>query len=117
MSEIIKFDDIREGDIVRFCQTHKITSVLEGLIRSEGQGRWTRRWLESRNVTIELIDRPLNLPQKFGSVILIRDEHGCDKARWFLTVEGWTSTAGITKTDEALARFIKNGSFVFDVVA
>lgn len=114
-------DQIRVGDTIRISEELTVTEVL-------GNGRFrydefdTKNFVIAEEAVIELVNRPLNLPTKAGSVIRVHSGNGSEGARWFLMgrsyeVHQWKSDVGNSKTVPEMEYFLQHGDFEIEVIA
>lgn len=132
MSKEISADQVREGDKIRVTREFTVTAEVgrrgagyEFLV-SEYPGI---RAFVPPEATIQLLDRPVNLPTEPGTVVLVRtgdlDEalsYPGHYGRWFLSGEGptstWTSRVGIRKNPAQFKEFLQErDDRTFEVVA
>lgn len=126
MSRIIQPDEIKVGDKIR------IDRVIEGTVTRANLRGFVHVDHLSRGVsdtqgmvnTITLLEREVELPQKYGSVIRVSSGPG-DKAVWMLhrdnnTMSGrypiWISHMGSSLTEAELKKLISNGGYDVEVV-
>lgn len=129
MSTTIKHSDIKVGDTIEIIEhrTMKVAYINHaGVPITTGGVPIRRASADSDTFEIEfkLVDRPLNIPTKTGTVLHVTSDLSDDIGLWFL-YDGtpsrgrkfWVSQRGNRKTTEEFERFIRSvSSRRFEVV-
>lgn len=116
---VISPRDIRKGDLIRITRTVEghVTEVFgDFTVEIDGQTRSLMPLDALVGSTLELLDRPLNLPTKPGSVIDVAITPG-SKSRWFLQESLWVSSYGSNRSAQSLKDWLQTNGFTFEVIA
>ena len=125
MSKEIALAEVRAGDTIRVTREFKVDSVDSDRLHSTGL---PTGWMQATGATIELLDRPIDLPTKKGSIIRVRTGHmdgpGVNHGTWILTENSgglnprWMSASRVSMTRSEFAEFlVETPARTFEVVA
>lgn len=87
MSREITLEEVKRGDKIRITREITVAAAIFGL--QPGIQASDGRTYFAKEATIELLDRPIDLPTKKGSVIRVHTRHrggaGSNEGTWILT--------------------------------
>ena len=127
MSKEITLEEVRKGDRIRMAREITVGRdpilLNGGAVRAEDGKLWV-----TYGATFELLDRPIDLPTKKGSIIRVRTGHmdgpGVNHGTWILTENSgglnprWMSASRVSMTRSEFAEFlVETPARTFEVVA
>lgn len=109
MSKIIHRDHVRRGDRVRIFVEGTVTTARDddNDLRLDDKLWIFEGAFEDEGYQIELLDRPIELPTKVGSIVEVKGSF--NSANWMLTDKGgWVSDRNVFKGADEFKGFLKH---------
>lgn len=110
MTKLIKHTEVREGDKIRVFRDGIVTTAPDensADFQLDGKHWVFDDLFEESEYQIELLDRPIDLPTKVGSIVEVKGSFNA--ANWMLTDKGgWVSDRNIFKDAEDFKDFLKH---------
>lgn len=117
----VEYDDIQVGDRIRITREITVSKVFENKdFLRDGEGTDGRTFF-ARGAKLERLPKPLDLPNKVGSVVRVsRGRAGTtNTSNWMLAQSGyWNSDrGGMKRNGTEFEEFIEIGGFDVEVIA
>lgn len=116
MSAPIAFKDIKAGDTIRSVVEFVVNDKASSHVTTSN-GIYSKSFLEGQDA-LELVSRPIVLPELGGSVVRLAASGTGVTATWLLQHSGeWVSASGVRKTGPDFLRFVEQSGLTLEVIA